>query len=88
MRKVAGLVLEVKGDFCRQVRDILQRHGRAEDYVEVSLESSYRYIRGLARVVSARLTWWPKKGIVYLCLKVAVFAAEHNRGWAVAGTIV
>ena len=43
MRKVAGLVLEVKGDFCRQVRDILQRHGRADDYVEVSLESSYRY---------------------------------------------
>ena len=42
-RKVAGLVLEVKGDFCRQVRDILRRHGRADDYVEVSLDSPYRY---------------------------------------------
>jgi hypothetical protein len=42
-RKVAGLVLEVKGDFCRQVRDILRRHGRGDDYVEVSLESRYRY---------------------------------------------
>ncbi|HKV99993.1 MAG TPA: type IV secretion system DNA-binding domain-containing protein [Vicinamibacterales bacterium] len=42
-RKVAGLVLEVKGDFCRQVRDILVRQGRAEDYVEVSLDSPYRY---------------------------------------------
>ena len=42
-RKVAGLVLEVKGDFCRQVRDILARHGRADDYVEVSLDSPYRY---------------------------------------------
>jgi hypothetical protein len=42
-RKVAGLVLEVKGDFCRQVRDILARHNRAEDYIEVSLESPYRY---------------------------------------------
>jgi hypothetical protein len=42
-RKVAGLVLEVKGDFCRQVRDILARHGRVEDYVEVSLDSPYRY---------------------------------------------
>jgi hypothetical protein len=42
-RKAAGLVLEVKGDFCRQVRDILARHGRADDYVEVSLDSPYRY---------------------------------------------
>ena len=41
--KVAGLVLEVKGDFCRQVRDILKRHGRSDDYVEVSLDSPYRY---------------------------------------------
>ena len=36
-------MLEVKGDFCRQVRDILARHGRADDYVEVSLDSPYRY---------------------------------------------
>jgi len=41
-RKAAGLVLEVKGDFCRQVRDILTRHGREADYVEVSLDSPYR----------------------------------------------
>ena len=41
--KVGGLILEVKGDFCRQVRDILARHGRADDYVEVSLDSPYRY---------------------------------------------
>lgn len=42
-RKVAGLVLEVKGDFCQQVREILQRHGRADDYLEVSLDAPYRY---------------------------------------------
>jgi len=42
-RKVGGLVLEVKGDFCAQVRGILERHGRADDYVEVSLTSNYRY---------------------------------------------
>ena len=42
-RKVGGLVLEVKGDFCRHVRDILERHGRGDDYVEVSLDSPYRY---------------------------------------------
>jgi hypothetical protein len=28
-RKVGGLVLEVKGDFCRQVRGILQKSGRS-----------------------------------------------------------
>jgi len=38
----AGLVLEVKGDFCHKVRDILQRHRREADYVEVSLDSEYR----------------------------------------------
>ena len=42
-RKAAGLVLEVKGDFCGQVRDILRLHGRADDYVEVGLDSPYRY---------------------------------------------
>lgn len=42
-RKVAGLVLEVKGDFCHQVRGILARHGRADDYVKISLDSPYRY---------------------------------------------
>ena len=42
-RRIGGLVLEVKGDFCQHVRAILERHGRADDYVEVSLDSPYRY---------------------------------------------
>ena len=42
-RKVGGLVLEVKGDFCQQVRGILERHGRGDDYIEVGLDSVYRY---------------------------------------------
>src|SRR5467141_5372201 len=42
-RCIGGLILEVKGDFCGKVRDILTRHGRAGDYVEISLESEYRY---------------------------------------------
>ena len=33
----------MKGDFCQHVRDILERHGRGDDYVEVSLDSPYRY---------------------------------------------
>jgi hypothetical protein len=42
-RRIGGLVLEVKGDFCRHVRAILERHGRESDYIEVSLDSPYRY---------------------------------------------
>src|SRR5439155_6215461 len=37
------LILEVKGDFCGKVQEILARHGRADDYVEISLDSEYRY---------------------------------------------
>ena len=42
-RRVSGLVLEVKGDFCHKVKRILKKHGRDGDFVEVSLKSSYRY---------------------------------------------
>lgn len=42
-RKLAALILEVKGDFCHQIRDMLARHGRADDYVEVGLDSSWCY---------------------------------------------
>src|ERR1700676_4706777 len=42
-RRMGGLVLEVKGDFCHKVRSILARHGRDDDYVEISLDSGYRY---------------------------------------------
>src|SRR6516162_455349 len=42
-RRIGGLVLEVKGDFCHKVREILAQYGRAEDYVEVNLQAEYRY---------------------------------------------
>jgi hypothetical protein len=41
--KVGGLVLEVKGDFCRQVRGILARAGREPDYIEVGIDSGVCY---------------------------------------------
>jgi hypothetical protein len=41
--RIGGLVLEVKGDFCRRVKEILERAGRGEDYIELSLDSEYRY---------------------------------------------
>jgi hypothetical protein len=42
-QRLSGVVLEVKGDLCRQVRAILNGCGRTEDYVEVSLTGSVRY---------------------------------------------
>ena len=37
------MVLEVKGDFCREVQAILRTLGRTDDYLEVSLDSPYCY---------------------------------------------
>jgi len=42
-RRIGGLVLEVKGDFCQKVKEILDRHDRGEDFIEISLDSEYRY---------------------------------------------
>jgi hypothetical protein len=42
-RKLGGLVMEVKGDFCRQVRTMLARAGRADDYVEIGLDTGVCY---------------------------------------------
>jgi len=42
-RRVGGLILEVKGDFCYHVKRILETAGRSNDYVEIGLDSPYRY---------------------------------------------
>ena len=41
--RLSGIVLEVKGDFCGQVRKILRNHGRESDYVSISLSSEWAY---------------------------------------------
>ena len=42
-RRAAGLVLEVKGDFCHAVRGILEEAGRGEDYIEIGLGGSWQW---------------------------------------------
>jgi len=41
--KASGLVLEVKGDFCHKVKEILTQRGRADDYIEISIDSEWAY---------------------------------------------
>lgn len=41
--RMGGLVLEVKGDFCHKVKNILNKYGRSGDYVEIGLDAEYRY---------------------------------------------
>jgi hypothetical protein len=42
-RRGSGLILEVKGDFCHQVKSILEKHKRSADYLEIGLDTPYRY---------------------------------------------
>ena len=42
-RRAGALVLEVKGDFCHQVRGILDDAGRADDYLEIGLGGSLQW---------------------------------------------
>ena len=42
-RRAAALVLEVKGDFCFQVQEILAAAGREEDYIEIGLDGRWRW---------------------------------------------
>lgn len=42
-RRAAGLVLEVKGDFCHSVRKILTDAERKDDYMEIGLEGRWQW---------------------------------------------
>jgi len=42
-RRAGALVLEVKGDFCLQVRGILDDAGRGDDYLEIGLGGSLQW---------------------------------------------
>ena len=42
-RRAAGLVLEVKGDFCYDIRGILGKAGREDDYMELSLDGKWQW---------------------------------------------
>ncbi len=42
-KKLSGIVLEVKGDLCRQAQRILKWCGRENDYDDISLDGDLRY---------------------------------------------
>ena len=42
-KRCAGLVLEVKGNFCKQVKEELDHAGRGEDYIELGLGTPWSW---------------------------------------------
>jgi hypothetical protein len=42
-KKLSGVVLEVKGDLCGHLKSLLRDCGRADDFIDVSLNGSIRY---------------------------------------------
>ena len=42
-RRTAALVLEVKGDFCHDIRQILMDEGRGDDYIELSMDGEWQW---------------------------------------------
>jgi hypothetical protein len=42
-RRIGGLVMEVKGDFCHQVKAMLTNASRGNDYIEVGLDTGICY---------------------------------------------
>ena len=42
-RRAAALVLEVKGDFCHEIRQVLVENGRESDYIELGMEGSWQW---------------------------------------------
>ena len=42
-RRASALVLEVKGDFCHDVRRILEKAGRGDDYLEIGLGGAWQW---------------------------------------------
>ena len=42
-RRAAALILEVKGDFCYDIREILKKAGREDDYMELSMGGKWQW---------------------------------------------
>ena len=42
-RRAAALVLEVKGDFCYDIREILEKAGREDDYMELGMGGKWQW---------------------------------------------
>ena len=42
-KRAAALVLEVKGDFCHDIRQILTEAGREKDYIELGMEARWQW---------------------------------------------
>ena len=42
-KRAAALILEVKGDFCYDIREILKKADREDDYMEIGMDGEYQW---------------------------------------------
>ena len=86
-KRIGALMLEVKGDFCHQIRGILKRYRREEDYIEIGLDSGYCYnplhndldAYGLAYSIASLLNNLFGRGKEPFCLLLRDFTGGFGR---------
>lgn len=42
-KKVCGLILDVKGNFCNSIEKLAKKHGREDDIIKIQLKGKYKY---------------------------------------------
>ena len=95
-RRVAALVLEVKGDCCHDIRRMLVELGRADDYIELSLDgrltwhalsATWLEAYSLAYTVASLLNQLFGKGKEPFWQQAQTYAADLYDAWiSIAGT--
>lgn len=43
LKKICGLILDVKGNFCNSIEKIAKKHGRKNDIIKIELKGKYKY---------------------------------------------
>ena len=83
-KRAAALILEVKGDFCYDIREIMKKAGREDDYMELSMDGEYQWNppgRALARCLLPGLyRLLPPESVVRQGERPVLAASLHESG--------
>ena len=79
-RRAAALMLEVKGDFCHDIRSILDGAGRGDDYLEIGMGGLWKW-----NPLSA---WWlDSYSLAYTVASLAESAFRQGQGALLAASL-